>query len=83
MGPKPARKRLRGTGAAAVRLSIAGQILGSTAIAELLKLARIQMITERAGDIAKTGLATKRRSRIPIWADLVWASTPTFFDQVA
>ena len=54
--PEPARKRLRSTPAAAVRISIEGQVDGPTAIAQLLELTRVQMIAQRAGDIAKTGL---------------------------
>ena len=42
--------------AAAVGVGIKGQIDGSRGVAELPKLARIEMGSQRAGDVLKTGL---------------------------
>ena len=53
---EPAGKRLRRLLAAAVRVGIKGQIDGSRTVAELPKLARIEMGSHRAGDVVKAGL---------------------------
>ena len=42
--------------AAAVGVGVKGQIDGSGAVAELPKLARIEMGSQRAGDVVKSGL---------------------------
>src|SRR5439155_8211106 len=47
---------LRGLLATAVSIDIEGEIDGARTIAQLLKLAGVQMRTQRAGDVAKTGL---------------------------
>ena len=47
---------LRGLLAAAVGVDIEGEIDGARAVAQLLKLAGVQMRAQRAGDVAKTRL---------------------------
>ncbi len=49
-------KRLRRLLAAAIAVGVKGQIDGSRAVAELPKLARIEMGSQRAGDVLKSGL---------------------------
>ena len=42
--------------AAAVFVGVEGQINSSRAVAELPELVRVEMISQRAGDVVKTGL---------------------------
>ena len=56
MFPETACEPLRCLLAAAVGVRIEGQIDGSGTVAELPKLARIEMGSHRAGDVVKTGL---------------------------
>ena len=53
---EPVGERLRRLLAAAVGVGIKGQIDGSRTVAELPKLARVEMSSQRAGDVVKTGL---------------------------
>ena len=54
--PETKCQLLRGVLATAVGICIEGEINGTRTVAQLLKLARVQMRAERAGDVAKTGL---------------------------
>src|ERR1700733_12239411 len=53
---KTSREALRCLLAAAVVIRIKGQIDGAWAVAELPKLTRIEMGSQRAGDVLKSGL---------------------------
>ena len=53
--PQPRCQGVGGELPAAVGIGIEGQIDGSPAVAQLLKLARIEMGSQRAGDVMKTG----------------------------
>ena len=54
--PETPCEALRGLLAAAVGVGIKGQIDGSRTVAQLPKLARIEMGSQRAGDVVKAGL---------------------------
>src|SRR4030095_10272271 len=54
--PETKCKLLRSVLATAVGVCIEGEINGTRTVAQLLKLARVQMRAERAGDVAKTCL---------------------------
>lgn len=54
--PEPIGKPSRGLLAAAVGIRIEGQIDGPHPVAQLLELTAIQMVPQRARDIAKAGL---------------------------
>ena len=54
--PEPACQPLRCLLAAAVGIGIEGEINGSRAVAQLPKLAGVEMRSQRAGDVAKTRL---------------------------
>src|ERR1019366_2064337 len=54
--PEPSQEALRCLLAAAVAVGIEGEIDGSGSVAELPKLARIELGSQRAGDVAKAGL---------------------------
>ena len=56
MCPETKCKLLRSVLATAVGVCIEGEINGTRTFAQLLKLARVQMRAERAGDVAKTRL---------------------------
>ena len=58
-----ADKRLCRLLATAVPIGIKGQVDGSRTVAELAELARIEIGTHRAGDVAESRPATMRRSR--------------------
>jgi hypothetical protein len=49
-------KRLRRLLTTAIRVVVKGNIDGSRGVAELPKLARIEMGSQRAGDVLKSGL---------------------------
>ena len=53
---EPAGKRLRRLLTTAVRVVVKCNIDGSRGVAELPKLARIEMGSQRAGDVLKSGL---------------------------
>jgi len=53
---EPAGKRLRRLLTTAIGVGVKGQIDGSRGVAELPKLARIEMGAQRAGDVLKSGL---------------------------
>ena len=54
--PETKCELLRGLLAAAVGIDIEGEIDGARSVAQLLKLASVQMRAQRAGDVAKTRL---------------------------
>ena len=56
MCPETKCKLLRSVLATAVVVCIEGEINGTRTFAQLLKLARVQMRAQRAGDVAKTRL---------------------------
>jgi len=56
LGPETKCELLRGVLATAVGVRIEGEINRARTVAQLLKLARVQMRAERAGDVAKTCL---------------------------
>ena len=56
LGPETKCELLRGVLATAVGVRIEGEINRARTVAQLLKLARVQMRAERAGDVAKTRL---------------------------
>src|SRR5580658_8875686 len=53
---EPAGKRLRRLLTTAIRVVVKGNIDSSRGVAELPKLARIEMGSQRAGDVLKSGL---------------------------
>src|SRR5438093_13391839 len=55
-GPETKCELLRGVLATAVGVRIEGEINRARTVAQLLKLTRVQMRAERAGDVAKTCL---------------------------
>ena len=56
LGAETTCESLRGLLATAVSIDVEGEIDGARTVAQLLKLAGVQMRTERAGDVAKTRL---------------------------
>jgi hypothetical protein len=53
---EPAGKRLRRLPTTAIRVGVKGEIDGSRGVAELPELARVEMGSQRVGDVLKSGL---------------------------
>ena len=66
MGPQTKCELLRGVLATAVGVCIEGEINSARTIAQLLKLAGVQMRAQRAGDVAKTCLPQHRIVEQPL-----------------
>src|ERR1700683_215263 len=69
---EPAGQRLRRLLTTAIRIVVEGQIDGSRGVAEWPKLARIEMGSQRAGDVLKSGLPHRGVVEQPFDEDHFW-----------